>query len=335
MSTSILGTDEWRRILRASPMPNPRALLTALLGSAPCVGAVGLLAVVAGLPALGALALGAVWGTLFGAPSRVGAWGSRLLKVGVVALGLGLDPAAALQTGCEGLVVALVTLAVALGVGFALTTRLGVGRDVGLLVTVGTAICGGSAIAAAAPALRARSSDVAVALAVVFLLNAVALAVFPLLGTALGMAPDRFGAWCALAIHDTSSVVGAAATAGDEALAVATVTKLVRSLWIVPVVCALARLPSLRAGAGDRAAGPRCPWFLVAFVAGVVLVAVCPALAPAGRLAARGGRELLILALFALGLGLRPAMLRAAGWRPFVLGIGLWGIVSAVALALV
>jgi len=237
------------------------------------------------------------------------------------------DLRAVARAGLAGLATTAIGITTTLALGAWLGRRLGVRRDAALLVSLGTAICGGSAIAAAAPALDADSDDTAVALATVFLLNGVALVAFPVVGQALGMAPERFGLWAALAIHDTSSVVGAAlAFGGPAALATATVAKLARSLWIAPVTALL------RAGrrTRGRAAIPVAPFgFLVAAALGT-FVAPLHAAAPA---IAAGSRRLLVAALVLVGAGLSRRALRTAGARPLLLGALLWVAVGALTLA--
>ncbi|MEZ6016451.1 MAG: putative sulfate exporter family transporter [Planctomycetota bacterium] len=313
-------------LLRAVRPPLSARLALAALGAAWVVGA--------GVPSIVALGLGAALGLALGAPAWANGLGQRLLKVGVIGLGAGLDLEFVLRAGLDGLGTTALTLAMTLSLGAWLTRRTGVGADVGTLITVGTAICGGSAIAAAAPALRARGGDVGVALGVVFALNAAALVVFPMVGRAAGLDPLEFGRWCALAIHDTSSVVGAAATFGPDALELATVTKLARALWIVPVVFALGWLRARRHGAGEG--GPtKFPLFILGFLGAAALVTLAPTLAPVGEQVAAAARRVLLLALFALGLGTSAATLRGVGLRPLALGLALWVIVSAGSLALV
>jgi len=298
------------------------------------LGLAGLAVVALDLSGALALGLGALLGTALGAPAGSARLGGWLLRAGIVALGAGMDLGEVLAAGASGLGAAALTIALALVAGGLLGRALGLERDLVLLVSAGTAICGGSAIAAAAPALRARSEHVGAALAVVFLLNAVALVVFPWLGTVLGLEPEAFGRFCALAIHDTSSVVGAAATHGERALEVATVTKLARALWIVPLAAVFARLPAAD-GANARGRAAAVPGFLLGFLALAGLVELVPALAPAGMLAAEGGRRMLAVALFVFGLELRPARLASLGLRPLSLGLALWALLSVSALALV
>jgi len=282
------------------------------------------------LPAALALLLGIACAACGVRPARAHALGQWLLKASLVALGAGMDLGVVLRTGLEGLGATALTLGAALVLGLALGRRLGLSRDLTLLVTVGTAICGGSAIAAAAPVLRARAADVAVALGVVFAWNALALVVFPPLARMLALDPATYGRWCALAIHDTSSVVGAAAGQGALALETATVTKLARTLWIVPVCLALAWATRGRGEAGTRRV--RVPLFLLGFVLAAAVVTLFPVLEPFGaRLAhlARGG---LRAALFTLGLGFTREGLSSLGARPLWLGAGLWVGLSGVSL---
>ena len=212
------------------------------------------------------------------------------------------------------------------------------GRDTGLLVTVGTAICGGSAIAAVAPAIGAREHDVSMALVSVFLLNAVALFVFPLVGHQLHMGQDAFGLWCALAIHDTSSVVGAASQYGERALEVATAAKLARALSMVPVTFAVAlqRARAARAADGSSAAPavkPKRPWFIAGFVVVSALVTFVPALRSAGLVVSFGAHRLLASTLFLIGLGLTRPALRSLGIRPFAQAVLLWAMLGTGTLA--
>lgn len=204
-------------------------------------------------------------------------------------------------------------------------------RDAALLITVGTAICGGSAIAAAAPVIRAKHHEVTVSLATIFLLNAVALLVFPALGTRLGLSQDQFGLWSALAIHDTSSVVGATMQYGARALEVGTTVKLARALWIVPLTVALGAFyrPS---GDAAEAGKPKRPWFILGFLAAAALVTFFPSLRPAGAVLGTGAKRLLILTLFLIGSGLTASSLKSVGARPLVMGVVLWLLTASATL---
>ncbi len=264
------------------------------------------------------------------AASRTSRW---LLQLAVVGLGAGVNLGIVARVGLQGLGYTLAGLAVTFALGALLARFLGVGAKVAALVCAGTGICGGSAIAAAAPAIGAEPEETSAALAVVFLLNGVALLVFPPLGSLLGMGAHPFGLWCALAIHDTSSVTGAALTHGREALLVATTVKLARALWIVPVALALGAWFRKR-GAGQGAAGaPRLPWFIAGFVAMSALFTFVPVLQPAAPAVGVVARAMLTLTLYLIGTGLSRAVLQRVGLRPLVLALSLWILVGSLSLA--
>jgi uncharacterized integral membrane protein (TIGR00698 family) len=224
-------------------------------------------------------------------------------------------------------------------VGLLLGRFLKVDRDAGLLISVGTAICGGSAIAAAAPVLRARPHQVSVALATVFLLNGVALVLFPPIGHLAGLGQNAFGLWAALAIHDTSSVVGAGLAYGPRALAVATTVKLARALWIVPMTLALGYMVARRQKQTGEAAGEsgpvKKPWFIGGFLLMAALVTWVPGLQRPGHFVALGAHHVLVLTLFLIGAGLSREALRTVGFRPFIQGLALWLIVASLGLGAV
>lgn len=255
-------------------------------------------------------------------------WTTRVLQIGVVLLGAGMDLQRVLRVGAEGARLTLVSLSLTLAVAWLLGRLLRVERDTSLLVGVGTAICGGSAIAAVASALEPPAERTSVALAIVFVLNALALVVFPPLGATLGLTEAQLGLWAALAIHDTSSVVGAAMSMGPHALEIATTTKLARALWIVPLTLAIVLVR--RTG---RLRDVKWPWFIGGFVALAALFTWVPALAPLGP-AVRGlGQRALVLALYLVGLGLSRPALAVVGLRPLIQGVILWLCVVAGSLA--
>lgn len=333
-------------MLPAMESPADRSLSAWLRLAA--VALVGLACAAWPVPGFVALLAGGAIAAAGLAPRGSHAAGQWLLKGSVVALGAGIDLSLVVRAGLDGLGAAAATLGAALLAGALLAKWLRIERDAAWLITVGTAICGGSAIAAAAPVLRAKPAAVGVAIGVVFLLNAVALLLFPWLGDALGLDAAQFGEWCALAIHDTSSVVGAAATRGHEALELATVMKLGRSLWIVPVCIGLAFVPEAAASVGARSSGAdglerlrrrpiwlRPPLFVLAFVAAAGLVALLPTLAPLGQSIAALGKRGLIVALFAVGLSIDRATLRTLQWRHLGLGIALWLLLATVAWCVV
>ena len=271
------------------------------------------------------------WGNPFVRQSK--AVQTVLLQGSVVGLGAAMNLEAVLRGGARG----LGQTAIGLGATLALTSVLSKGlrteRTTALLIGVGTAICGGSAIAAVAPAIGAKSNQTSVALAVVFLLNALALLVFPPIGHALSLSPSSFGLWCALAIHDTSSVVGASMQFGEEALGIATTVKLARALWIIPVTLVFAGFWPRDEGA--VAGKVKRPWFIFGFLAVAALVTWVPALQSMGQMIATVSRQVLVLTLFLVGAGVSRVALREVGVRPVLLGVALWVIVASASLALV
>jgi uncharacterized integral membrane protein (TIGR00698 family) len=259
------------------------------------------------------------------------------LQLGVVALGAGMNLDTVLRVGLDGALVTATSLALAVTLGLALGRWFSVPSDTSLMIAIGTGICGGSAIAAVASVIRPKDHEISIALAVVFVLNAVGLLVFPIIGHLLGMSEVVFGRWAALAIHDTSSVVGAGLVYGPIALTVATTTKLARALWIVPVTLATAILrpnASTESGGGGRLRDVKWPWFILGFVAVAALVTWVPQLAPYAKPTAAAGRRSLVLALFLIGLSLSPKALTKVGPRPFIVGVTLWIIVAAVSVVL-
>lgn len=251
----------------------------------------------------------------------------KLLQYSVVGLGFGMNAHVALAAGRDGLLLTVVVLSGTIGVGYLAGRWLKLSPALAHLIACGTAICGGSAIAAIGPVAGARDEEMSVALGTVFVLNAVGLFLFPPLGHALGLSAPQFGLWCALAIHDTSSVVGAATAFGDPAaLQVATTVKLARALWIIPV--ALATAPLFK----QREVKAKVPWFIVGFVAAMLLNTYVPALHEAGQWLVRLAKIGLTVTLFFIGANLSAGAVRAVGPRPFLLGVGLWLLVSSVSL---
>jgi uncharacterized integral membrane protein (TIGR00698 family) len=290
-------------------------------------------------PAL-ALGLGALLSLTLGNPApALTARGARhLLQAAVVGLGFGMPLSAVVSAGRTGILYTVAGIATALTLGLLLGRRLKVERQTSLLITAGTSICGGSAIAALGPAIGARSEAMSVALATVFVLNAVALYVFPPVGHLLHLSQHQFAVWAAIAIHDTSSVVGAAASYGPVALGQATVLKLARALWIVPLTLA-ASAAARRSGAhpATDAGAPtvRVPWFIGLFVLAAAARSLLPAAAgPALDGLAGLAKTALVLTLFLIGAGLSRPTLRAVGVRPLVQGVLLWVTVGGLALLL-
>jgi uncharacterized integral membrane protein (TIGR00698 family) len=300
----------------------------------------GALACVPGVPAAAALTAGAVIALTVGNPlaRKTGPLARKLLPAAVIGLGGAMDLAQVARAGARGLGYTVVSIGAAMALGWLLSRLLKVERATGILVTIGTAICGGSAIAAAAPVIGADDREMSVALGTVFLLNSVALVAFPPIGHAAGLSQPAFGLWAALAIHDTSSVVGAALQYGPVATAVATTVKLARALWIVPVTLGLGLLERRRGGAAGRQVG-RPPWFILGFLATAAAATYVPALRPAGVFTAAVARQAMVVTLYLVGLGLSRDSLRAVGAKPLLLGVALWlaaatGTLAAVRLGL-
>lgn len=282
-----------------------------------------------------ALAAGAALALTLGnpAPDLTRRWAGRLLQLAVVGLGFGVPLGTVLTAGSRGIGFTLVGIVAAVAMGLALGRWLAVERQTSLLVTAGTSICGGSAIAAVGPAIGARPEAMTVSLATVFVLNAVALYLFPLIGRGLGLTEHQFAVWAALAIHDTSSVVGAASTYGPLALQEATVLKLARALWIVPLTVAASWYVRREGAHPASARGPAIPWFIGLFVVAAVTRSLVPleALGTLDTISA-GARELLAVTLFLIGLGLTRSTLHQVGARPMLQGLLLWVVLGVGSL---
>jgi uncharacterized integral membrane protein (TIGR00698 family) len=248
-----------------------------------------------------------------------------LLQASVVCLGFGMNLGQVVRVGRSGILYTAVSIAFALGLGLLLGRLFHVGKIQSFLISAGTAICGGSAIAALGPVTGASEEAMAVSMGTVFVLNSVALFIFPVIGGALHLSQTQFGLWAALAIHDTSSVVGASAKYGAGALAIGTMVKLARALWIVPVALgvALARKSHARV---------QWPWFIGLFVLAAVMNSYVPWLGPMYPTLARLGRLGLAVTLFLIGTGINREMIRNVGARPLIQGVLLWIVVGSVSL---
>src|SRR6266478_2263406 len=236
-----------------------------------------------------ALTIGILFGLGFAHPYAALARNSArfLLQASVVALGFGMDLHEVLKAGRSGFVYTALGIAFTLMVGLCLGKLLRVRGNSSFLISTGTAICGGSAIAAVGPILHADDEEMAVSLGTIFILNSVALFLFPPIGGALHLSQSQFGLWAALAIHDTSSVVGAAAKYGPQALVIGTTVKLARALWIVPLALATAAIKRSRSlklsGAANGVARVQFPWFIVFFVLAALANTYLPALPSATK----------------------------------------------------
>ena len=248
-----------------------------------------------------------------------------LLQASIVALGFGMNLHEVLKAGRSGF------LYTALGIGFALAAGFLIGKLVSVrgttsyLISVGTAICGGSAIAAIGPILEAGDEEMAVSLGTVFILNSIALLIFPSIGGHFHLSQSQFGLWSALAIHDTSSVVGAASRYGNEALVVATTVKLARALWIVPLALATAAVRHSRSKI-------QIPWFIFLFCLAAVINTYGPQEPRLSQMFFQLGRLGLTVTLYLIGTGISRATLEDVGWRPLAQGVFLWILVGVTSL---
>jgi len=262
-------------------------------------------------------------------PSESRSLSKFLLQAAVVCLGFGMNLKEVVHAGATGFLYTAISIAFALSLGILLGKMLQVGKTQSMLISFGTAICGGSAIAAMGPVLEANDEEMAVSLGTVFVLNSVALLIFPLIGHAVHFSETQFGLWAALAIHDTSSVVGASAKYGPTALAIGTTVKLARALWIAPIVIATAILKKSRAKVS-------WPWFILYFCVAAVLASYLPHYVPRAEdffsALYRLGRAALTVVLFLIGTGITRNTLKEVGARPLVQGVALWIVVASLSL---
>lgn len=251
---------------------------------------------------------------------------SFLLKASVIGLGFGMNVNSVLQSGKEGFVFTVGSIFVTLLLGFLLGKLLKVEKITSFLISGGTAICGGSAIAALASVIKAKQSQISIALGVIFILNSMALFAFPAIGKYLNLSQKEFGLWCAIAIHDTSSVVGAAAKYGDQALQTAITVKLARALWIIPV----ALLSSFVFKSKDTRL--KVPYFIGLFVLAILVNTFVPRIDWVSPYIVQAAKAGLTLTLFLIGTSLSFKLLKVVGIRPVVQGSLLWMIISVLSL---
>ena len=253
----------------------------------------------------------------------------KLLQYSVIGLGFGMNLHASLASGKEGMLFTIISVIGTMLIGMFIGMKiLKVNRDTSYLISSGTAICGGSAIAAVGPVIKAKDSDMSVALATIFVLNAIALFIFPTIGEWIGLTQQQFGTWAAIAIHDTSSVVGAGAAYGEEALQVATTIKLTRALWIIPL--ALVTSVIFRNSSNKIS----IPWFILWFVVAILLnTYVLDGMPQVGKAIAGVARKGLIITMFFIGASLSTDTLKAVGIKPLVQGVMLWVLISLGSLA--
>lgn len=277
-----------------------------------------------------ALLIGLVYGLSFVHPYTTDSkkLSSFLLQASIVCLGFGMNLQDVIRAGRTGFVYTAVSITFALITGLILGRLFSVEYKPSLLISAGTAICGGSAIAAVGPVVNAGDEEMAVSLGTVFVLNSIALFLFPAIGYALHMSQNQFGLWSALAIHDTSSVVGATAKYGSEALMVGTTIKLMRALWIVPLAFAVALFRKEKTQI-------KWPWFIVLFCLAAIATTYVPVFGPIYPKLNTLGKAGLTVTLYLIGTGISKSTLKQVGVRPLLQGILLWAIVGVLSLVLI
>jgi len=249
-----------------------------------------------------------------------------LLQVSVVGLGFGMNVHSALQAGKEGILFTIASITGTLVFGTLMGKWLSIEKKTSFLISSGTAICGGSAIAAISPVIKAEEKQISVALGCVFILNSIALFIFPLIGHDLNLSQTQFGLWCAIAIHDTSSVVGAASKYGPHALEVATTVKLARALWIIPVAFMSTFIFK------NKSKNISVPYFIGLFVLAMIANTYIPAVKLVSPYFISIAKAGLTLTLFLIGAGLSRAVLASVGFKPLLQGVVLWVTISTAAL---
>ncbi len=248
-----------------------------------------------------------------------------LLQIAVIGLGFGIHIQDAFKIGAQGFSISLIAIVCTFLITFTISRLVGSEKKLTTLIASGTAICGGSAIVAVSPGIKANSQQTSMALAVVFVLNAIALFVFPPIGHFFDLSQTQFGLWCAIAIHDTSSVIGASQVFGAESLTIATTTKLVRALWIIPLVLILSF--------SHKSSGKvNFPWFILAFLFAMVFTSYIPGMEKVGNSIMWLAQKLLILTLFLIGLQINVLQLKKLGYKTAIMGTLTWMLLSTLSL---
>lgn len=260
-----------------------------------------------------------------------------LLTWSVIGLGFGMNLMTVAMVGLSGLGYTIVSITLTIIIGLFIGYYLGNQRDTSVMITVGTAICGGSAIAAIAPIIRAKPHHISVAFVTIFILNAIALFIFPSIGHLLQLTQEQFGLWCALAIHDTSSVVGATLQYGEQALEIGTTIKLARALWIIPVSLITSVIYSKLVFNQTENEQPhlRIPWFILGFIGASALATWIPNFKTISIHLHQIAEQLLITTLFCIGSNLSRDDIRAVGSKPIIQGIFLWLLSALLTLIII
>lgn len=270
-----------------------------------------------------ALAIGIILSLLGVKHGTISKYTSFSLQASIVLMGFGMNLAQVISASKTGFIDTAISVVFVMISGFILARLLKVDSKIGTLISAGTAICGGSAIAAVAPVLNAKNFQISFSLVVIFILNAIALVIFPMLGHYFNLSQETFGTWAAIAIHDTSSVVGAGATYGTRALEVATTVKLIRALWIIPLSIFIAFMQK------DKSAGKvKIPWFIGLFIISIIIAWIFPQGAATYAHFNWLGKRGMVVALFLIGSNISFADVKKAGVKSFVLGISLWILIG-------
>lgn len=288
-----------------------------------------------------ALFLGLAFAFIFGIPCPKfnKKLSKYLLQASVVGLGFGMNLEQSLRSGADGMLFTIVSVIAVMVVGVLLTRYMRIDSRTGYLIASGTAICGGSAIAAVGGVLKANENQMAVSLGVIFILNAIALFIFPPLGHLFGMSQTQFGTWAAIAIHDTSSVVGAGQAYGPAACELATLIKCTRALWIIPLAF-FTMWYYRKSSAGEGKAKVSIPWFILLFVVAMVINTYTPdsamhVMRPVYDVTVLVARKALVAVLFAIGASLSLKVIRQVGVKPLLLAVGLWVVIGVSSLFVV
>ena len=278
-----------------------------------------------------ALALGIAFTIIIGNPyeQKVHKYIHLLLQISIVGLGFGLQLDEAMKAGRDGITLTIMSITTVMVLGYFLGKFLKIDRPLSYLISVGTAICGGSAIAAVTPIIKPTTKQMSLALAIVFTLNSVALFIYPAIGHLLNMTQEQFGLWCAIGIHDTSSVVGAANKYGDIALKVATTVKLSRALWIIPM--SLLTMVLFK----TKGAKIKIPWFIGYFILAILLHTYFPIFEGFSHIATTAAKSGLNLTLFFIGSTISIQTLKTISWKPLFLAVVLWIIISVGSLLII
>lgn len=270
-----------------------------------------------------ALAIGIILSLMGVKHGSISKYTSFSLQASIVLMGFGMNLVQVISASKAGFIDTAISVVFVMVSGYILARLLKVDSKIGTLISAGTAICGGSAIAAVAPVLNAKNFQISFSLVVIFILNAIALVIFPMLGHYFNLSQETFGTWAAIAIHDTSSVVGAGATYGTKALEVATTVKLIRALWIIPLSIFIAFMQK------DKSAGKvKIPWFIGLFIISIIIAWIFPQGAATYTHFNWLGKRGMVVALFLIGSNISFADVKKAGVRSFILGISLWILIG-------